>query len=164
MNFVAFRERRMKKLSKRMSSYISIIIFLAVCTLAIYVELESALRPMLYERFALGSPTLKDGMSNAKPLMHALKMYKAEFQQYPSSLGELPATKDVFGLTFVYKYEPDPSTEKPQEYMLSFRKRWSERNWYCFYSGNGVWLETSDPCWETRRSTGGLRMVMEYYH
>ncbi len=131
---------------------------------AIYVLFESALRPVLYERFALNNPTLQDGVNNAKPLIHALKMYKAEFQQYPPSLGKLPATQDVFWLTFVYKYEPDPSTEKPQEYMLSFRKRWSTHDWYCYYSEDGAWLQSRDPCWETLRSTRGLKMSPEEYH
>ncbi|HLO30165.1 MAG TPA: hypothetical protein VK249_13560, partial [Anaerolineales bacterium] len=135
------------------------IIFLAVCMAAIYVELEPALRPVWYKYFALNSPTFEDGTNNAKPLIYELERYKLEFQHYPLSMDEL----SLGWLTSRYKYEPHPA-EKPREYMLSFRKRWSTQDWYCYYSGDGAWLRSSSACWDTVRSTQGLKRPLEDYH
>jgi hypothetical protein len=57
--------------------------------------------------------------------------------------------------------------------MISFRKRWSIHDRYCYYSGDNAWLRTSNACWDTirsiwqaryRLSSNGIRGEVQHSH
>ena len=154
--------------------FVIIVIFALLVVSALLIEGARLLQHSgMYNYFALNEPTLEIGSKNAIPLIKALELYKQKHQAYPLDLRELPATKDVVWLTFIYTYEPSPSEEKPQQYMISFRKRWSIHDRYCYYSGDNAWLRTSNACWDTirsiwqaryRLSSNGIRGEVQHSH
>jgi hypothetical protein len=107
--------------------------------------------------FALDGPMPADGLNNAKPVINALEAYKLDHGQYPVNIDVLlydhylQFPRPYPSENYDYEYDPFPSQEDQQEFMLSFRVRRSIGGWYCYYSKDKQWLKSNFSCWSSPR-------------
>jgi hypothetical protein len=137
-----------KNKPSKLISTITFSIFLLCWLLALLILIQPLLRTL-----ALNEPTFKNGVNNAVPIIDALEKYKAEYKSYPTTRYGLLVYDDTLEqrILYDYKYETYPFTDSPTEYMISFRKRWSLDEWYCYYSEDQKWLEATSTCWSKPR-------------
>lgn len=105
---------------------------------------------------ALDSPTSEAGKKNALLIIDAVEAYKADRGFYPQDLHDtIKYNPDVLDHLHDYEYETYPANYVAQEFMLSFRTRWTIDSWYCYYSEDQKWLQSDPTCWSDPRPTQG---------
>ncbi len=101
---------------------------------------------------ALDSPTLEIGRENSILIIDAIEVYKADHHLYPHDLHDiLKYNPEVLDHLHEYDYETYTANYSTQEFMLSFRTRWTIDSWYCYYSGDHKWLQSDSTCWSDPR-------------
>ena len=131
------------------------ILGIAILIAVIYIQLFP---PFSIIRFlAIDGVSFEAGQSNAQQLISAIEKYKIEKKQYPTNAYELlyfhylDAPIPRPSPSYKYEYEAFPSEDNRQEYMLSFRVKWSIGGYYCYYSEDRQWLKSYSTCWTSPR-------------
>lgn len=96
---------------------------------------------------ALDSPILEIGKENAIPIIGAIEAYKADHHVYPQDLHDtIKYNPDALDHLHDYEYELYTGYGSTQQFILSFRVRWTIDNWYCYYSEDQEWLQSDPTC------------------
>ncbi len=128
---------------------------IAILIAVIYIQLFPPFSIIHF--LAIDGVSFEVGQSNAQQLISAVEKYNIEHGQYPTNAYELlyfhylDAPIPRPNPSYKYEYEAFPSEDNRQEYMLSFRIKWSVGGYYCYYSEDGQWLKSYFTCWISPR-------------
>jgi hypothetical protein len=120
---------------------------IVVCWLITAAGALALVGSLISSCIALDSPTSEIGKENSILIIDALETYKADRGVYPPDLHDIiQYNPDVLDHLHDYEYETYSANYSPQEFMLSFRTRWTIDSWYCYYSGDREWLQSDPTC------------------